>query len=232
MTATTPRPIEINDNPPTVEVESRTILIEEEPQSSASLEIEHRLGQDVALRYDPEAIANYYRSRTFHVLGRLFTVLWKFISYGLGLWWDKLLRRTVKNERKRAVQLRQILTDLGPAFIKVGQALSTRPDLVSPIYLEELAKLQDQLPPFPNEVAFQFIEEELGAPPQEIYADLSPNPLAAASLGQVYKGKLKTGETVAVKVQRPGLSERIALDIYILRKSCRLGKKTVYIYPQ
>jgi predicted unusual protein kinase regulating ubiquinone biosynthesis (AarF/ABC1/UbiB family) len=88
---------------------------------------------------------------------------------------------------------------------------------VSSIYLEELAKLQDQLPPFANEVAFQFIEEELGARPNEIYAELSPNPIAAASLGQVYKGKLKTGETVAVKVQRPGLSERIALDIYILR---------------
>jgi predicted unusual protein kinase regulating ubiquinone biosynthesis (AarF/ABC1/UbiB family) len=217
MTATTPRPVEINVNPPTVEVESETILIEEEPESTASIEIEHGFGKDVALRYDPVAIANYYRSRTFHVLGRLFSVLWKFISYGLGLWRDKLLRRTNTNERKRAIQLREILTDLGPAFIKVGQALSTRPDLVSPIYLEELAKLQDQLPPFPNEVAFQFIEEELGARPENIYAELSPNPIAAASLGQVYKGKLKTGETVAVKVQRPGLSERIALDIYILR---------------
>jgi predicted unusual protein kinase regulating ubiquinone biosynthesis (AarF/ABC1/UbiB family) len=215
--ATTPRSEQISLNPPTVEVESRTIVIEEKPDSTASLEVEHHLGKDVAMRYDPVAIANHYRSRTFEVLGRLFSVLWKFISYGFGLWQDRLFRRSVKNERKRAIRLRDILTDLGPAFIKVGQALSTRPDLVTPIYLEELAKLQDQLPPFSNEQAFQFIEEELGAPPQQIYAELSPNPIAAASLGQVYKGKLKTGEAVAVKVQRPGLSERIALDIYILR---------------
>ncbi|MGB3533316.1 MAG: AarF/ABC1/UbiB kinase family protein [Microcoleaceae cyanobacterium] len=222
LTATTvpiPQPPEMNVNPPTVEVESQTIVIEDNPPT------EHRLGDNVAQQYDPVAIANYYRSRTFDVLGRLFTVLWKFISYGLGVWRDRLFGSTVKNERKRAVELREILTDLGPAFIKVGQALSTRPDLVSPIYLEELAKLQDQLPPFPNELAYQFIEEELGAPPASIYAELSPNPIAAASLGQVYKGKLKTGETVAVKVQRPGLSELIALDLYILRSIAMWAQK-------
>ncbi|WP_338038753.1 AarF/ABC1/UbiB kinase family protein [Neosynechococcus sphagnicola] len=86
-----------------------------------------------------------------------------------------------------------------------------------PVYLEELSQLQDQLPPFPNDVAFQFIEEELGAPPDEVYAELTADPIAAASLGQVYKGKLKTGEVVAVKVQRPDLAQRIAIDIYILR---------------
>ncbi len=217
MTATTPQPPQINPNPQTIEVESQAVLIEEDPTSSARVEIEQGSAQEVALRYDPVAIANYYRSRTFDVIGRLITVLWKFISYGLGVWLDRLTRRTAQHERKRAIQLRQTLTDLGPAFIKVGQALSTRPDLASPVYLEELTKLQDQLPPFPNELAYQFIEEELGDRPENIYAELSPNPIAAASLGQVYKGKLKTGETVAVKVQRPGLSERIALDIYLLR---------------
>jgi predicted unusual protein kinase regulating ubiquinone biosynthesis (AarF/ABC1/UbiB family) len=83
--------------------------------------------------------------------------------------------------------------------------------------LEELTTLQDKIPSFSNEVAFRFIEEELGARPEEIYADLSPQPIAAASLGQVYKGRLKTGEEVAVKVQRPGLNSRISLDIYIMR---------------
>ena len=86
-----------------------------------------------------------------------------------------------------------------------------------PVYLEELTKLQDQLPAFSNQVAYRFIEEELGAPPDRLYAELTADPVAAASLGQVYKGKLPTGETVAVKVQRPGLTERIALDLYILR---------------
>lgn len=80
-----------------------------------------------------------------------------------------------------------------------------------------MATLQDKLPSFPNRVAFQFIEEELGKKPEEIYAELSPEPIAAASLGQVYKGKLKTGEEVAVKVQRPDLNRRITLDIYIMR---------------
>jgi predicted unusual protein kinase regulating ubiquinone biosynthesis (AarF/ABC1/UbiB family) len=119
------------------------------------------------------------------------------------------------------------VTKLGPAYIKVGQALSTRPDLVPAIFLEELALLQDQLPPFPNEVAYRFIEEELGDRPEEIYAELTPQPVAAASLGQVYKGKLKTGETVAVKVQRPGLARIIALDIYILRRLAQWAQKNI-----
>jgi predicted unusual protein kinase regulating ubiquinone biosynthesis (AarF/ABC1/UbiB family) len=133
----------------------------------------------------------------------------------------------VKNDRRRAVQLRELLTKLGPAYIKIGQALSTRPDLVPPIYLEELTKLQDQLPPFPNEIAYQFIEEELGSRPEEIYAELSAEPIAAASLGQVYKGKLKTGEDVAIKVQRPDLRERITIDLYILRKLAGWVQKNV-----
>jgi predicted unusual protein kinase regulating ubiquinone biosynthesis (AarF/ABC1/UbiB family) len=172
---------------------------------------------DTDWRYNPERINAQYRQRPFLVLGRLINILLPFASYALGLWWDKFRGISLKNERKRAIQLREILTKLGPAYIKVGQALSTRPDLVSPVYLDELAKLQDQLPSFPNEVAFRFIEEELGKTPEEIYAELSPQPIAAASLGQVYKGRLNTGEEVAVKVQRPDLIRRITLDIYIMR---------------
>lgn len=172
----------------------------------------------VAQRYDPEVISAYYRGRLFQVIGRTFTIFWTFLWFILSLWWDRQTNQIAKNEAKRASRLREILTNLGPAYIKVGQALSTRPDLVPPRYLEELTQLQDQLPPFPNEIAFRFIEEELGDRPDQIYAELSDHPLAAASLGQVYKGKLKSGETVAVKVQRPGLAQRITLDIYILRQ--------------
>ncbi|MGL5807387.1 MAG: ABC1 kinase family protein, partial [Xenococcaceae cyanobacterium] len=100
-------------------------------------------------------------------------------------------------------------------------------DLVPPLYLEELTKLQDQLPSFSNEIAYRFIEEELGAPPSEIYAELSPQPLAAASLGQVYKGKLKTGELVAVKVQRPDLTRKITLDVYIMRRLAIWAQKNL-----
>lgn len=171
-----------------------------------------------ALRYNPENIATYYSSRPLKVLRRIITVLTPAIRFALGIWWDSKRGIVVKNDRRRAIQLRQILTRLGPAYIKIGQALSTRPDLVPPTYLEELTQLQDKLPPFPNEIAYQFIQEELGAPPEEIYTELSSEPIAAASLGQVYKGKLSTGEEVAVKVQRPDLRERITIDLYILRR--------------
>ncbi|WP_193195958.1 ABC1 kinase family protein [Nostoc sp. MG11] len=168
-------------------------------------------------RYDPVEIKAYYQNRPLQVLRRIFAVLGPTLSLAFGLWWDSRRGIVVKNDRRRANQLRELLTQLGPAYIKIGQALSTRPDLVPPVYLEELTRLQDQLPPFPNEIAYQFIKEELGAPPEEVYAELSPQPIAAASLGQVYKGKLKTGEEVAVKVQRPDLRERITIDLYILR---------------
>jgi predicted unusual protein kinase regulating ubiquinone biosynthesis (AarF/ABC1/UbiB family) len=167
--------------------------------------------------YDPVEIQEQYRGRFLQVLRRILTVLKPILSFVLGLWWDKQWGILAKNELSRAVQLRELLTKLGPAYIKIGQALSTRPDLVPPIYLEELTRLQDQLPAFPNEIAYQFIEEELGAPPSEIYAEFSLQPIAAASLGQVYKGRLKTGEEVAIKVQRPDLRERITIDLYILR---------------
>ncbi|MEB3340281.1 AarF/ABC1/UbiB kinase family protein [Okeania sp.] len=184
-------------------------------------------GKSNTLRYDPQAITAIYSKRPLQVWKRRISILWTFLLFAFGLWFDKITNNTTKNEKKRAISLREILTNLGPAFIKVGQALSTRPDLASPTYLDELTKLQDQLPAFPNQVAYHFIEEELGFPPEEIYAELTPDPIAAASLGQVYKGKLKTGEIVAVKVQRPGLAESIALDIYILRTLAIWANKNI-----
>ncbi|MEH2093667.1 ABC1 kinase family protein [Nostoc sp.] len=177
--------------------------------------------------YDPVSIAAHYQNRPLQVLRRIFAVLGPTFSFVFGLWSDSKRGIVVKNDRRRATQLRELLTKLGPAYIKIGQALSTRPDLVPTVFLEELTKLQDQLPPFPNELAYQFIQEELGAPPEEVYAELSAQPIAAASLGQVYKGKLKTGEEVAVKVQRPDLRERIAIDLYILRKLAAWVQKKV-----
>ena len=168
-------------------------------------------------RYNPETNNARYRYRPFAVLARLISIIFPFTSFGLGVWWDNFTGDSILKQKKRARQLIKILTKLGPAYIKIGQALSTRPDVVPPSYLEELTTLQDKIPSFPNEVAFRFIEEELGKRPEEIYAELSPEPIAAASLGQVYKGRLKTGEEVAVKVQRPGLNRRISLDIYIMR---------------
>ncbi len=177
------------------------------------------------LRYDARTIVEYYRQRPLQVGWRLVKILLPVVSFYLSLWWDKKTGGEKRNQHSRAIQLRKILTKLGPAYIKVGQALSTRPDLVPPAYLDELTHLQDQLPPFSNEIAYGFIEAELGDRPDQIYAELTPEPVAAASLGQVYKGKLKTGEVVAVKVQRPGLAQAIALDIYIMRSLASWVKK-------
>jgi len=177
--------------------------------------------------YDPDAIANYYSRRPFQVLFRFFGILFPFVAFYVGLWFDKRAGKDVKNSRRRAIELRETLTDLGPAYIKIGQALSTRPDLVPPVYLDELTRLQDQLPPFPNDIAYHFIEVELGAPAEEVFAELSPDPVAAASLGQVYKGRLKTGEDVAVKVQRPGLARRITLDLFILRQLAKFATNNI-----
>jgi len=178
----------------------------------------HQALTDTDWRYDPERINNYYQNRPLAVVRRLIALIFPGTAFSVRLLFDKLTGRIRQNEEKRAIELREILTELGPAYIKIGQALSTRPDLVPPIYLEELAQLQDQLPPFDNAIAYHFIEDELGSDPHQIYAEISDHPVAAASLGQVYKGKLKTGEEVAIKVQRPDLLRRITIDLYILRK--------------
>ena len=193
-----------------------TVMTEHE----SKILIEDALYEQTApsIHYDPDEIAARYRKQPFKVFARTLSIFLPFVWFAFRLWWDRVTGGGDRAEQGQAVHLRKMLTKLGPAFIKIGQALSTRPDLVPPTYLDELTKLQDQLPPFPNEIAFQFIREELGAEPNEIYAALSPLPIAAASLGQVYKGKLKTGEDVAVKVQRPGLAESIAVDMYILRR--------------
>jgi predicted unusual protein kinase regulating ubiquinone biosynthesis (AarF/ABC1/UbiB family) len=175
---------------------------------------------DSLLRYDPIAIAEYYSSRPLQVFARFINIFLPMISFALGIWLDKQTNNSQQNLGKRAIQMRRLLTKLGPAYIKIGQALSTRPDLVPPQFLEELTELQDNIPAFSNEIAYGFIEEELGDRPEVIYAEISAIPIAAASLGQVYKGKLHSGESVAIKVQRPGLANNIALDLHIMRGLC------------
>jgi len=124
----------------------------------------------------------------------------------------------LQNRKKRAEQLLEILSGFGPAIIKAGQALASRPDLLPNEYLVELQKLQDRVPPFSDEEAFAVIEEELGRPFDEVFELISNGPIAAASIGQVYKARLKVnGAEIALKVQRPGCEDIIALDLYVLR---------------
>ncbi|XP_007011654.2 PREDICTED: uncharacterized protein sll0005 isoform X3 [Theobroma cacao] len=154
--------------------------------SSKSVSVVYRFGPFLAL----------YRAAiiSFHVLK---LTIWQFFF---------------RDVKKRAAKFREVLIRLGPFYIKLGQALSTRPDILPPVYCQELAKLQDQIPPFPTHTAIKSIETELGVPVSEIFSDISPEPIAAASLGQVYKAHLHSGELVAVKVQRPGMSLLLTLD--------------------
>ena len=168
-------------------------------------------------QYNPQAIANYYRFRPWAVVGRALYILFSFGIFLNRLLWDQIFGLSESNKQQRAAELRQLLTRLGPTFIKVGQALSTRPDLIRPDFLEELIKLQDQLPPFNNDLALQIIEQELGLRVEEAYREISPYPVAAASLGQVYRAILYTGEEVAVKVQRPHLRPLLSLDLLLMR---------------
>ncbi|THU73756.1 hypothetical protein C4D60_Mb04t26210 [Musa balbisiana] len=171
------------------------------------------------LVYDPDIIASYWGKRPRAVSTRiiqLLSVAGGFLSH---LAWDLINKKIAENEVARAIELREIVTSLGPAYIKLGQALSIRPDILSPAAMTELQKLCDKVPSFPDDVAMALMEEELGQPWCNIYSELTPSPIAAASLGQVYKGRLKeTGELVAVKVQRPFVLETVTIDLFIIRK--------------
>ena len=171
------------------------------------------------LEYDPLAIDSIYKKNPIRLLRRLWQTLLPIGLFLLGVGWEKLIGSLKKKERKtfRAKEFTKLLVDLGPAFIKAGQALSTRPDIVPPIVLEELAQLQDQLPGFESKLAMACIEQDLGKKIENIFLEIDKEPISAASLGQVHKAILKNGEKVAVKIQRPGLREQITLDLYIVR---------------
>lgn len=209
--------------------------------------------------YDPEALGEFFSKRPLTVINRIAQVA------GVGGGWvlrnvmDKVLGRSSPDlEVQRAGELRDVITSLGPFYIKIGQALSIRPDVLSPRSMVELQKLCDKVPSFDSKIAFETIERELGKSVDEIFSEITPEPVAAvsfsyvvvflmcpeklfdiipltnysyllirhfliskkASLGQVYKATLReTGETVAVKVQRPGVLETVSLDLYLAREA-------------
>nr|WP_320666700.1 AarF/ABC1/UbiB kinase family protein [Prochlorococcus sp. MIT 1307] len=171
------------------------------------------------LEYDPKTITNIYKGHPLRLLRRLWQTLIPIGLFLVGVLIDKYTGQLNNKDKakSRAKEFTELLVELGPAFIKGGQALSTRPDIIPKVVLEELAQLQDQLPGFDGELAMACIEEDLGVSVEEIYKNLDKEPISAASLGQVHKGTLRTGEKVAVKVQRPGLREQITLDLYIVR---------------
>ena len=172
--------------------------------------------------YDPVALQKFFKSRPLTILQRIFqlTSVGGGLAFKLAL--DALFDRVKDNpelEVKRAGELRDIITSLGPFYIKIGQALSIRPDVLSPRSMVELQKLCDKVPCYDSKIAFATIEEELGKPVSELFSEITPEPVAAASLGQVYKATLRSnGDTVAVKVQRPAVLETVSLDLFLARE--------------
>lgn len=122
-------------------------------------------------------------------------------------------------------RIRKVIQELGPTYVKMGQIASTRPDLLPQELIDELAQLQDRVPPFPYENVKEIIEEELKAAVDQLFTEFAPEPIAAASIGQVHKAKLKSGETVAVKVQRPGIQSAIKTDLEILKSVALLAER-------
>ncbi|KAL7470992.1 hypothetical protein ACHAXS_011280 [Conticribra weissflogii] len=172
--------------------------------------------------YDPIALQKFFRKRPHLIASRILQVATTGGSAILNFAADNLtgkLRRDPDLEVRRAAELRDTITSLGPFFIKLGQALSIRPDVLSPRSMVELQKLCDKVPSFDSAVAFRTIERELGKKVDDIFSEITPEPVAAASLGQVYKATLRsTGDIVAVKVQRPQVLETVSLDLYLARE--------------
>ena len=169
--------------------------------------------------------------RTYRHLARYRQILAVFFKYGfgdliellkieqyieIGLQLISKNRRTRLEKLSRAERVRMACEELGPTYIKFGQILSTRPDLVPVDFVKELSKLQDDVPSSPFSEVSKIIESELGAPPEDIFDFFEETPLASASIGQVYRAKLKDGEAVAVKVQRPGIKKIIEVDLEIM----------------
>jgi len=188
--------------------------------------------QKAQLKYAKERLKKAERMTRLAVWGeKLYSVrLWFLHAFMRVLRLIVIGRETNKeaNEQKQAVWLKDKLIELGPTFIKIGQSMGTRADLLPLPFVVALGELQDQVPPFANEIAFARIEKELGRKINDVYKEFELEPVAAASLGQVYRARLYTGEEVAVKVQRPNLEATIKGDLEILNKVANFAER----FPQ
>ena len=171
-------------------------------------------------------------------LGRLTEIAQVAVRHGFGYFFERhkltdLLPGRRNGEvlegtaSERGKHLRELLDELGPTFVKFGQLLSMRPDVLPPDIITELRSLQDDVRPFAYEDVERVIEEELGQPIERLFTEFDPIPLAAASIGQVHRAVLPNGHTVAVKVQRPGAPEQIEADLGLLYQAARIVKERV-----
>ncbi|THG07462.1 hypothetical protein TEA_003470 [Camellia sinensis var. sinensis] len=192
--------------------------------------------------YDPEEVADYFACRPHVVALRLLEVFSSFASAAIRIRISGV-KKVSRSSMDRNIDgdvtqydfglvLKETMLNLGPTFIKVGQSLSTRPDIIGSEISKALSELHEQIPPFPRTMAMKIIEEELGSPIETYFSHISEEPVAAASFGQVaficglvYRGRTIDGFDVAVKVQRPNLRHVVVRDIYILRLGLGLLQK-------
>jgi len=180
--------------------------------------------------------------RTYRHLNRYRQILTILFKYGFGdllemLKIDQYIavglqmiskNRVLRIERLTRPQgLRMAFEKLGPTYIKLGQILSTRPDLIPMEFIQELSKLQDHVPAFPFDQVRKVINDEFGRPPEDLFDQLEEAPLASASIGQVHRAALKDGETVAVKIQRPGIRKIIEVDLEIMLHLATLAERHI-----
>ncbi|CAN6239121.1 unnamed protein product [Urochloa humidicola] len=183
--------------------------------------------------YDPDLLAQYFASRPHILAFRTIQILFAFTSAVVKMQISKRSQLTAdanatysSGNRSNSFDasqymvgqlLKEMFLDLGPTFVKVGQSLSTRPDIIGSEICEALAELHERVPPFPREDAMKIIEGEFECPVSHMFSYISDEPVAAASFGQVYQGRTVDGALVAIKVQRPNLLPSVLRDIYILR---------------
>src|SRR6266576_6176947 len=170
--------------------------------------------------------------------GRLSEIAQVAVRHGFGYWFethrltDLFPRRGNRIEdagqpSQRGQHLREMLDELGPTFVKFGQLLSTRPDVLPPDIIAELRGLQDDVRPFPLADVEKVIEEDLGLSIDQLFVEFEDRPIAAASIGQVHRATLPNGKRVAVKVQRPGAPRQIEADLALLYQAARIAKERV-----
>lgn len=187
--------------------------------------------EGLPLSYDKDLIEAYWRKERGALNQRWADFVGKAVPF-----LSKLIALYIRDGKVReeeipalSKQARIDLQDLGPTFIKAGQMMSVRPDVLPAATLDELALLQDSVVPFSTDVALQQLESELGGPWQKFFYDISPEPVAAASLAQVYKATLRDSNrtSVAVKVQRPNVLGTVSKDLYVLRRAAEVWQGLV-----
>ena len=183
------------------------------------------------VKYDPIGDSSKFFKQPLRWIKRNIEIFVPLTFFVLSVVSDIIGGKEEANRGKRAEEILGIISNQSPALIKAGQALASRPDLLPTEYLESLQKLQDRCPAYPTEKAVALFEKELGTSFDSAFDLDSPDPIATASIGQVYKGRLRSnGARVAIKIQRPNCEEAIAIDLFVLRWYAQLLQRLLKLF--